>query len=138
MRASYYQLKLVIESRFPEAMSNFESSLEEMRLEAEKINSAVNSLTSWIESPRDSLCIMMKQLQDPWRKRLDRMVETYRAPPCKRASTTDARGSGNGLSNSEDMSPSTVADDSTSTGEHVRKPSKKKARKRVRLLLDPR
>ena len=119
-------------------MSNFESSLEEMRLEAEEINSAANSLTSWIESPRDALCVMMKQLQDPWRKKLDGMVQTYRAPPCKRASTADARGLGNSLSNSEDISPSTVADDSTLTGEHVRKPSKKKARKRVRLLLDPR
>ena len=135
MRNSYDQIKLVIESRFPEAMSSFESSLEEMRLEAEEINIAANSLTSWIQSPRDALCTMMRQLQDPWRKRLDRMFETYRAPPRKRASTTDARDSDNSLSNSEDINPSMVADDSTLTGGNVRKRSKKKARNRIRLLL---
>ena len=130
MRTSLVNLKLLVESRFPEDIIIFVSSLKQMELEAEAIDSAANSPEFWLQGPSDALYTMMKQLQDPWRQRLDLMAKTYTEPRHPTASITDEWDADDSASTSEDINTSTLADANTFTGETIGK--RKKMKKRVK------
>ena len=116
MRISFDRLKFFVDSRFPEALLIFDSSLQQMELEARRINPAANSLTFWLQSPCDALHTMMQQLQNRWRKRLDRLTQSIIVQRHIVESTTDAWDMDSNPPSDEDIYPPTVADDSTSAG----------------------